>query len=186
MFGTDRAKAVSYRGARAARLVKEISGFNYVASTPPKPSSAPAHTTLQRCVRSSGANRVIPRFHFPRGRPPPAHQHEHALHKVQSAFATFPNSQSSSRIVLMERKVTVNNGLRRCRSNTPFSPKLYIRNSSLPLASVLQFSLHVFFNDYARRSTCPRFVFKASPSSFKLIKAIKSCCSRTSRLAKSI
>lgn len=70
---------------------------NYAASTPPKPSSAPAHTTLQRTVRgaaNSGAPaRVIPRFHFPKGRPPPAHQQDHALHKVQSAFATFPNSQ---------------------------------------------------------------------------------------------
>ncbi|XP_026764215.2 uncharacterized protein LOC113522653 isoform X1 [Galleria mellonella] len=70
---------------------------NYAASTPTKPSSAPAHTTLQRTVRgaaNSGAPaRVIPRFHFPKGRPPPAHQQDHALHKVQSAFATFPNSQ---------------------------------------------------------------------------------------------
>ncbi|XP_028164485.1 uncharacterized protein LOC114355713 isoform X1 [Ostrinia furnacalis] len=70
---------------------------SYAASAPPKPSSAPPHTTLQRTVRgaaSSGAPaRVIPRFHFPKGRPPPAHQQDHALHKVQSAFATFPNSQ---------------------------------------------------------------------------------------------
>lgn len=70
---------------------------SYAASAPPKPSSAPAHTTLQRSVRgaaNSGAPaRVIPRFHFPKGRPPPAHQQDHALHKVQSAFATFPNSQ---------------------------------------------------------------------------------------------
>ncbi|CAH2099654.1 unnamed protein product [Euphydryas editha] len=66
---------------------------NYAASTPPKPSSAPAHTTLQRSVRAAGPARVIPRFHFPKGRPPPAHQQDHALHKVQSAFATFPNSQ---------------------------------------------------------------------------------------------
>ncbi|XP_039765759.1 serine/threonine-protein phosphatase 2A regulatory subunit B'' subunit beta-like isoform X3 [Pararge aegeria] len=66
---------------------------NYAASTPPKPSSAPPHTTLQRSVRAAGPSRVIPRFHFPKGRPPPAHQQDHALHKVQSAFATFPNSQ---------------------------------------------------------------------------------------------
>ncbi|CAH0722807.1 unnamed protein product, partial [Brenthis ino] len=66
---------------------------NYAASTPPKPSSAPAHTTLQRSVRAAGPSRVIPRFHFPKGRPPPPHQQDHALHKVQSAFATFPNSQ---------------------------------------------------------------------------------------------
>ncbi|XP_021181877.3 uncharacterized protein LOC110370411 isoform X1 [Helicoverpa armigera] len=70
---------------------------SYAASTPPKPASAPPHTTLQRSVRgaaSSGAPaRVIPRFHFPKGRPPPGHQQDHALHKVQSAFATFPNSQ---------------------------------------------------------------------------------------------
>ncbi|KAF9815006.1 hypothetical protein SFRURICE_010564 [Spodoptera frugiperda] len=74
---------------------------SYAASTPPKPSSAPPHTTLQRSVRgaaSSGAPaRVIPRFHFPKGRPPPAHQQDHALHKVQSAFATFPNSQIDPR-----------------------------------------------------------------------------------------
>ncbi|KAH9638945.1 hypothetical protein HF086_005026 [Spodoptera exigua] len=72
---------------------------SYAASTPPKPSSAPPHTTLQRSVRgaaNSGAPaRVIPRFHFPKGRPPPAHQQDHALHKVQSAFATFPNSQEA-------------------------------------------------------------------------------------------
>ncbi|XP_045489487.1 serine/threonine-protein phosphatase 2A regulatory subunit B'' subunit beta isoform X2 [Pieris rapae] len=66
---------------------------NYAASTPPKPSSAPPHTTLQRSVRAAGPSRVIPRFYFPKGRPPPAHQQDHALHKVQSAFATFPNSQ---------------------------------------------------------------------------------------------
>ncbi|XP_069365871.1 serine/threonine-protein phosphatase 2A regulatory subunit B'' subunit delta isoform X2 [Maniola hyperantus] len=66
---------------------------NYAASTPPKASSAPAHTTLQRSVRAAGPSRVIPRFHFPKGRPPPAHQQDHALLKVQSAFATFPNSQ---------------------------------------------------------------------------------------------
>ncbi|XP_063634009.1 uncharacterized protein LOC134804737 [Cydia splendana] len=71
---------------------------SYAASTPPKVSSAPPHTTLQRSVRaaaaSSGAGAlVIPRFHFPKGRPPPAHQQDHAIHKVQSAFATFPNSQ---------------------------------------------------------------------------------------------
>ncbi|XP_068628398.1 uncharacterized protein [Battus philenor] len=70
---------------------------SYAASTPPKASSAPPHTTLQRSVRgaaSSGAPaRVIPRFHFPKGRPPPPHQQDHALLKVQSAFATFPNSQ---------------------------------------------------------------------------------------------
>ncbi|XP_026484791.1 uncharacterized protein LOC113392520 isoform X1 [Vanessa tameamea] len=70
-----------------------IRAQNYAASTPPKPSSAPAHTTLQRSVRAAGPARVIPRFHFPKGRPPPAHQQDHALHKVQSAFATFPNSQ---------------------------------------------------------------------------------------------
>ncbi|CAF4915448.1 unnamed protein product [Pieris macdunnoughi] len=68
---------------------------NYAASTPPKPSSAPPHTTLQRSVRAAGPSRVIPRFYFPKGRPPPAHQQDHALHKVQSAFATFPNSQVS-------------------------------------------------------------------------------------------
>ncbi|XP_045501421.1 uncharacterized protein LOC123698712 [Colias croceus] len=66
---------------------------NYTASTPSKPSSAPPHTTLQRSVRAAGPSRVIPRFYFPKGRPPPAHQQDHALHKVQSAFATFPNSQ---------------------------------------------------------------------------------------------
>ncbi|CAK1548605.1 unnamed protein product [Leptosia nina] len=66
---------------------------NYAASTPPKPTSAPPHTTLQRSVRAAGPSRVIPRFYFPKGRPPPAHQQDHALHKVQSAFATFPNSQ---------------------------------------------------------------------------------------------
>ncbi|XP_049887114.1 serine/threonine-protein phosphatase 2A regulatory subunit B'' subunit delta-like isoform X2 [Pectinophora gossypiella] len=70
---------------------------SYAASTPPKPSSAPPHTTLQRTVRgaaNSGAPaRVIPRFYYPKGRPPPAHQQDHAVHKVQSAFATFPNSQ---------------------------------------------------------------------------------------------
>ncbi|XP_050673206.1 serine/threonine-protein phosphatase 2A regulatory subunit B'' subunit beta-like isoform X3 [Leptidea sinapis] len=66
---------------------------NYAATTPPKPSSAPPHTTLQRSVRAAGPSRVIPRFYFPKGRPPPAHQQDHALHKVQSAFATFPNSQ---------------------------------------------------------------------------------------------
>ncbi|VVC93029.1 unnamed protein product [Leptidea sinapis] len=67
--------------------------LNYAATTPPKPSSAPPHTTLQRSVRAAGPSRVIPRFYFPKGRPPPAHQQDHALHKVQSAFATFPNSQ---------------------------------------------------------------------------------------------
>ncbi|KAI8430092.1 hypothetical protein MSG28_000513 [Choristoneura fumiferana] len=72
---------------------------SYAASAPPKVSSAPAHTTLQRSVRAAAAGsgspaRVIPRFHFPKGRPPPAHQQDHAIHKVQSAFATFPNSQS--------------------------------------------------------------------------------------------
>ncbi|XP_028039967.1 uncharacterized protein LOC114250337 isoform X2 [Bombyx mandarina] len=70
---------------------------SYAASAPIKPSSAPPHTTLQRTVRgaaNSGAPaRVIPRFHFPKGRPPAPHQQDHALHKVQSAFATFPNSQ---------------------------------------------------------------------------------------------
>ncbi|XP_072935713.1 uncharacterized protein [Epargyreus clarus] len=66
---------------------------SYAASTPPKPASAPPHTTLQRSVRSGAPARVIPRFHFPKGRPPPGHQQDHALHKVQSAFATFPNSQ---------------------------------------------------------------------------------------------
>ncbi|CAH2068933.1 unnamed protein product, partial [Iphiclides podalirius] len=70
---------------------------SYAASAPPKPSSAPPHTTLQRSVRGAAGGgapaRVIPRFHFPKGRPPPAHQQDHALHKVQSAFATFPNSQ---------------------------------------------------------------------------------------------
>nr|XP_032514938.1 serine/threonine-protein phosphatase 2A regulatory subunit B'' subunit beta-like isoform X2 [Danaus plexippus plexippus] len=66
---------------------------SYAASAPQKPSSAPPHTTLQRSVRAAGPSRVIPRFHFPKGRPPPAHQQDHALHKVQSAFATFPNSQ---------------------------------------------------------------------------------------------
>ncbi|KAG6455604.1 hypothetical protein O3G_MSEX009287 [Manduca sexta] len=71
--------------------------MSYAATAPPKPASAPPHTTLQRSVRgaaNSGAPaRVIPRFHFPKGRPPPPHQQDHALHKVQSAFATFPNSQ---------------------------------------------------------------------------------------------
>lgn len=70
---------------------------SYAASTPPKAASAPPHTTLQRTVRVAASNgapaRVIPRFHFPKGRPPPGHQQDHALHKVQSAFATFPNSQ---------------------------------------------------------------------------------------------
>ncbi|XP_052747531.1 uncharacterized protein LOC128199928 [Bicyclus anynana] len=70
-----------------------IRAQNYAASTPPKPSSAPPHTTLQRSVRAA-PSRVIPRFHFPRGRPPPAHQQDHAVQKVQSAFATFPNSQN--------------------------------------------------------------------------------------------
>ncbi|KAL0849951.1 hypothetical protein ABMA28_011874 [Loxostege sticticalis] len=79
------------------RYEKKNLTTSYATSVPPKPSSAPPHTTLQRTVRgaaSSGAPaRVIPRFHFPKGRPPPAHQQDHALHKVQSAFATFPNSQ---------------------------------------------------------------------------------------------
>ncbi|OWR47166.1 hypothetical protein KGM_213956 [Danaus plexippus plexippus] len=75
-------------------LPPEIEGIDsYAASAPQKPSSAPPHTTLQRSVRAAGPSRVIPRFHFPKGRPPPAHQQDHALHKVQSAFATFPNSQ---------------------------------------------------------------------------------------------
>ncbi|XP_041974619.1 serine/threonine-protein phosphatase 2A regulatory subunit B'' subunit beta-like isoform X2 [Aricia agestis] len=65
---------------------------NYAASTPSKPQSAPPHTTLQRSVRAA-PSRVIPRFYFPKGRPPPGHQQDHAVHKVQSAFATFPNSQ---------------------------------------------------------------------------------------------
>ncbi|XP_037964408.2 uncharacterized protein LOC105392807 [Plutella xylostella] len=70
---------------------------SYAASAPPKPQSAPPHTTLQRSVRGAADRgapaRVIPRFHFPKGRPPPGHQQDHAVHKVQSAFATFPNSQ---------------------------------------------------------------------------------------------
>ncbi|CAG9107431.1 unnamed protein product [Plutella xylostella] len=80
------------------RLDGRAEGWSYAASAPPKPQSAPPHTTLQRSVRGAADRgapaRVIPRFHFPKGRPPPGHQQDHAVHKVQSAFATFPNSQS--------------------------------------------------------------------------------------------
>ncbi|XP_065337542.1 uncharacterized protein LOC135938002 isoform X3 [Cloeon dipterum] len=37
----------------------------------------------------------IPRFHFPRGRPPPQHEHEAARHAVIALFKTFPAERAT-------------------------------------------------------------------------------------------
>ncbi|XP_059488250.1 uncharacterized protein LOC132204029 isoform X3 [Neocloeon triangulifer] len=47
----------------------------------------------QHTLRSHHA--PIPRFHFPRGRPPPQHEHEAARHAVIALFKTFPGERAT-------------------------------------------------------------------------------------------
>lgn len=69
-------------------------------SSAPSYGNAGTPTTLQRAARAQSAGTgtaarraPVPRFHFPSGRPQPQSALDQSVLRIQSAFATFPNSQ---------------------------------------------------------------------------------------------